>query len=113
MIACDDRELAAAVRFIRQRACDPICVADVLNIAQLSRSTLERKFLDTLGRTIHSEIERVQVECAKQLLAGTSLLVKQIARRCGFRYAQYMTVVFRRCTGQTPFEYRSSPPFPK
>jgi len=106
VVACDDQELAAAVRFIRQRACDPIRVADVLAIAQLSRSTLERKFLDTLGRTIHAEIERVQVERAKQLLAGTSLLVKQIAQRCGFRYPQYMTVVFRRCTGQTPFAYR-------
>jgi LacI family transcriptional regulator len=106
VVACDDQELAAAVRFIRQRASDPIRVADVLNIAQLSRSTLERKFLDTLGRTIHSEIERVQVERAKQLLVGTTLAAKQIAKQCGFRYAQYMTVVFRRRAGQTPLEYR-------
>jgi LacI family transcriptional regulator len=106
VIACGDQELAEAIRYIRQHACDSIRVADVLNIAQLSRSTLERKFLDTLGRTIHLEIERVQVERAKQLLADTNLLVRQIAKRCGFRYAQYMTVVFRRCTGQTPLEYR-------
>lgn len=106
VVACNDQELAAAIRFIRQHACDPIRVADVLDAVQVCRSTLERRFLGTLGRTIHSEIERVQVDRAKQLLAGTSLLVKQIAKRCGFRYTQYMTLVFRRCTGQTPLEYR-------
>ena len=108
VIACDDQDFVAAIRYIRQHACDPISVTDVLNIAHISRSTLERKFLSVLGRTIHLEIERVQIDCAKQLLAGTNLLVKQIAKRCGFRYAQYMTVVFRRCMAQTPYEYRQS-----
>ena len=106
VIACKDQELAAAIRFIRQHACDPIGVADVLDAAPVCRSTLERRFLNLLGRTIHLEIERVQMERAKQLLAGTSLLVKQIAKRCGFRYGEYLTTVFRRTTGQTPLEYR-------
>jgi len=106
VIACVDPELAAALHFIRRHACDPIRVADVLEVVQVCRSTLERKFLGTLGRTIHLEIERVQIERAKQLLSGTSLLVKQIAKRCGFRYGEYLTTVFRRCSGQSPLEYR-------
>jgi LacI family transcriptional regulator len=106
VIACPDPDLAAAVRFIRQHACDGIGVQAVLDMALVSRSTLDRKFLAMLGRTIHAEIQRVQVDRAKQLLAGTSLLVKQIAKRCGFRYAEYMTAVFHRHTGQSPIEYR-------
>lgn len=106
VIACQDAELAAAVRFIRERACTGIDVPAVLKAAGSSRSTLDRKFLATLGRTIHAEIQRVQLERAKQLLAETSLLVRHIARRCGFRYAEYLTAVFRRHTGQSPLEYR-------
>ena len=106
MIACEDTDLAAAVRFIRQHTCDGINVEDVLDTVLVSRSIMDRKFLTTMGRTIHAEIQRVQVEHAKQLLAETGLLVKQVAKRCGFRYAEYMTAVFHRHIGQSPLEYR-------
>ena len=48
----------------------------------------------------------MQIERAKQLLVGTNLLVKQIAKRCGFRCGEYLTTVFHRSTGQTPLEFR-------
>ena len=96
VLACADQDLSAAIRFIRRHACDPIGVADVLEVVQVCRSSLERKCLGMLGRTIHLEIEHVQIERAKQLLIGTNLLVKQIAKRCGFRYSEYLTTVFRR-----------------
>jgi LacI family transcriptional regulator len=109
VIACQDADLATAVRFIRRHACEGIGVQAVLAAAHTSRSTLDRKSLAALGRTIHAEIQRVQVDRAKQLLAGTGLMVKQIAKRCGFRYAEYLTAVFRRHTGQSPLEYRQNP----
>jgi LacI family transcriptional regulator len=106
VVACQDPDLAAAVRFIRQQACTGIDVQAVQKATHMSRSTLDRKFLATLGRTVHAEIQRVQVDRARQLLTGTNLLVKQIAKRCGFRYAEYMTMVFQRHTGQSPIQYR-------
>jgi LacI family transcriptional regulator len=106
IVACEDADLGAALEFIRQHACDPATVADVLRIVPVSRSTLERKFHSALGRTIHDEIQRVKLERAKQLLAQTRLLVKQVAKQSGFRYVQYMTTFFRRATGMSPAEYR-------
>lgn len=106
VLACDDADLAMALRFIREHACDPIGVTDVLNAVPLSRSTLEKRFLATLGRSIHAEIRRVQVQRAQHLLAGTNLLVKQIAQRCGFRHVPAMNRLFRQHVGQTPAEYR-------
>jgi LacI family transcriptional regulator len=106
VVACPDPDLAAAIRFVRDHACDPIKVSDVLDSAQVSRSTLERKFQAALGRTVHAEIQRVQIERARRLLVETNLLVKQVAQRSGFRYVQYMTSVFRRHSGQSPAEYR-------
>lgn len=106
VVACQDEDMATALRFIRRHACAGIDVAAVQETIHASRSTLDRKFLATLGRTVHAEIQRVQVERVKQLLVASSLMVKQIAKRCGFRYAEYMTMVFQRHTGQSPIQYR-------
>ena len=78
----------------------------VLAAVPLSRSTLEKRFVGVLGRTIHAEIQRLQVERAKQLLSRTNLLVKQIAQRSGFKWVPYLTRVFRQHTGLSPVEYR-------
>ena len=108
VLACDDADLALALRFVREHACDPIRVADVLDTVRVSRSTLEKKFQAALGRTVHAEIQHVQVERAKDLLVRTNLLIKQVARRSGFKYVQYMTEVFRQHVGQSPAKYRKS-----
>jgi LacI family transcriptional regulator len=102
----DDTDLCAALEFVRRHACDPIRVADVLTAVQLSRSTLERKFHAALGRSIHAEIRRVQIAHACELLARPELMVKQVARRSGFRTVQYLSAVFREATGQKPSDYR-------
>ena len=106
VLACDDPDLTLAIRFVRQRACDPICVEDVLRQVPLSRSTLEKRFRASLGRTIHGEIQRIQVQQAQHLLAHSPLLVKQIAIRCGFKYVPYLTRVFGQHVGISPVEYR-------
>ena len=106
VVACADPDLAEAVRFIRRHACDGISVETVLDAVEVSRSTLDRKFHVTMGRSIHAEIQRVQIDHAKQLLAGTDLLIKQIAKQCGFRYSEYLSTVFQRHTGQSPLAYR-------
>ncbi len=71
-----------------------------------ARSALEARFKAVMGRTIHAEILRIQVERARQLVAATDLPLKCIAREAGFAYVQHMTTVFRRYTGHTPGEYR-------
>lgn len=106
VLACGDPELTGAIRFVREHACDPISVEDVLRRVPLSRSTLEKRFRASLGRTVHAEIQHVQVERARDLLVHSNLLVKQIAMRCGFKYVPYLTRVFRLHVGMSPVEYR-------
>lgn len=109
ILAIEDDTVARAVAFIRDRACDGIQVSDVLDLADVSRSTLDKQFQAALGRTIHAEMQRVKIEQAKRLLTTTNIPVKHIARRCGFEYLQYFTTVFRQHTGHTPAEYRRGP----
>ena len=107
-LAIEEADVAAAVRFIQQHAVDGIRVPDVVKAVHVSRSTLETKFKAVMRRTIQNEIQRVQIQRAQQLVATTDLPLKHIATKSGFNSVQYMTTVFRKRTGVTPYEYRRS-----
>ena len=107
-LAIEDRVVAAAVRFIRDHACKGITVRDVLAHVPMSACVLERQFHKFLGRTPKAEIVRVQVENIKRLLTETELSLKEISVKTGFRHPEYMNVVFKEKTGQTPGRFRAS-----
>lgn len=107
IVAIDDREIAAAVRFIRNNACTGIGVRDVLRAVPVSRTALERRMRQTLGRSPKAETTRVQLERVRSLLTGTDLTHAAIAERAGFRYPQHMCSLFRQTFGLTPGEFRN------
>ena len=47
----NDPEVAFALRYIREHACDPINTADVLKVINMSNSTAYRKFMKALGHS--------------------------------------------------------------
>lgn len=106
VLATDDQIVARAAHFISQHAADGIRVKDVVSQVPVSRVTLALRFKKILGRTIREEIFRVQIGQVKELLATTNLPIKQVARRAGFRYVEYMARLFRRHVGETPANYR-------
>jgi LacI family transcriptional regulator len=106
VLAIDDAHVAAAVRYIREHACQGATVKDVLAHVPLSRTILERRFRKYLGRSPQAEIRAVQVKRVKQLLAETDLRLERIAELAGYEHPEYLSVVFKRETGQTPGQYR-------
>jgi LacI family transcriptional regulator len=106
ILAIDDKNVAAALSYIREHACHGINVEQVLSQAHASRSQLEKKFRRHLGRSPQSEIRRVQVAKIRQLLIETDFPLKKIAELTGFEHVEYMCVVFKRITGEAPGSYR-------
>lgn len=106
VLAIDDALVAAAVRHIRQHACQGLTVDDVLQKVPLSRSILERRFRQYLKRSPQEEIRHVQIKRVRQLLAETDLALDQIAELAGYEHSEYMSVVFKRITGETPGQFR-------
>jgi LacI family transcriptional regulator len=104
--AIADPDVAAAMRFIREHACEGIAVADVLAQVPVSRSVLQRRFRDLLDRSIHGVIAGVRLERAKQLLIETDLPLSAIAERAGFSHVEYLSAAFRQATGLPPGSYR-------
>ncbi|MEO6569482.1 MAG: DNA-binding transcriptional regulator [Opitutaceae bacterium] len=108
VLAVDDRDVARAVQFIREEACTGINVGDILRAVPLSRRVLEQRFKRLLGRSPREEILHVRLNRVRQLLAETKLSLYQIAERTGFEHVEYLSVVFKRETGQTPSRYRNA-----
>jgi len=106
VLAMDDRQIAHTIRYIRENACNGISVEDVLDQVPLSRSVLERRFKSLLGRTPKSEIMRVQLERARQLLTETDMPLSTIAEKTGFSQSKYFCEVFRKKVGVTPGKFR-------
>ena len=108
VVAVDDPDVAAALRYIREHACHGIGVGDVLKRAGLSRTLLERRMREAIGRTPGEEINRVRFGEVRRLLDSTDLSLAAIARRCGFEHPQYMAEAFKKHFGMTPGSYRQS-----
>ncbi len=106
VLAIADRNMATALSFIRERACHGITVDEVMRHAYASRSQLEKKFRHFLGRSPQAEIRRVQVGKIRQLLIETDFPLKKIAELTGFEHVEYMCVLFKRLTGDSPGIYR-------
>jgi LacI family transcriptional regulator len=104
--AIEDPDVAAAVRFIRENAANPIDVGDVVSALSLSRRSLELRFKRTLGRSPLDEINSVRVERAKELLTRTEFKLSRIALACGFHSVIHFHTVFRRHAEITPQAYR-------
>lgn len=106
VIAVSDAQVAQAIEFIRENIDTGIQVSNVISAVDLSRSTLDNRFKQILGLTVHDEIERVRLERTKELLTTTDCTLAEISTQSGFGTVQYLSTVFRRSTGQTPGEYR-------
>jgi LacI family transcriptional regulator len=106
LMAFFDPGIAYAIRFIRAHACDPIKPEDVLRASGMSVSTAYRKFKKAFGRSVHEEIQRLQLDRVKELLTTTNLPIATVARRAGFENIRYLTKLFRDNAGVTPREFR-------
>lgn len=108
LLAIEDPEVAKAVRFIREHACEGIRVDDVLDQVALSRRALEKRFRTAVGRPPHTEIRRAQLERVKELLVGSDFKLEKIAEMTGFSSAQYLAGLFHRVVKMTPGAWRQA-----
>lgn len=105
-LAVEDAAMVKALRFIRENPARAMNVDDVARQAGLCRRALELRFQNLLGRSPASEIRRVRIGHAIDLLQRTNLSVATVAERSGFSSPEYMASVFRNQLGSTPLNYR-------
>jgi len=106
VLATDDQEVAATVRYVRENPHLPLRVADVLHVVPVGRRTLERRVRQFLGHSLGQEIVRTRLERAQKLLATTDMSVKEVAIQSGFVSGRHLAVTFRKSLGQSATKFR-------
>lgn len=106
ILAIDDYEMAAAIRFIRNNSSKPIQVSTVADAISISRRSLERRFRAATGHSVLAEIRRTRVENIAKLLTETNLSVAKIALELGFPGIDHIARYFQRQIGMSPNAYR-------
>jgi LacI family transcriptional regulator len=103
----EDRAVAAALELIYRRPRHDMDLGAIAKSVGLSRRSLERRFQAVLRRPPQDEIRAACLRRVQELLRDTNHSVGEVAEAAGFRSPEYLSVFFKRMTGQTPREYRS------
>jgi LacI family transcriptional regulator len=106
VIAVADEDVSAALQFIRQEQGFGISVDSVADAVAVSRRSLERRFRETIGRTILEEIQLARIERAKRLLLKTKYPISKVAQMAGFGSTGYFVQMFHERVGKTPRKFR-------
>jgi LacI family transcriptional regulator len=107
-LATDHRHVAAALRFIRDHAAEPISMTDIVKHVSMSRSGLEKAFREHYVRAPMEQLRHIRLDLAKKLLRDTSDSLFVVARKSGFQTAHGLCRVFRQQLAMTPKQYRDS-----
>lgn len=104
--AVNDPLVTSALRYISENCHKPINVEDVVNNVAASRRSLERRFNQTLNRSISSELCRLRVRRLERLLVDSNEPLAILADSCGFIDTEQMRRNFQQIHGTTPSVYR-------
>jgi AraC family transcriptional regulator len=92
--------------YIRANLSRAISLADLANIAGLSRRHFLRAFRASVGKTPLGHVRALRIEEAKRHLSDAQRSITDVALECGFSHAQHFTTSFRVATGVTPSVFR-------
>ncbi len=102
-------DIAAAMEYINQHACQGISVAQLIQETQhVSRWTFQKHFQDATGKTAGDVIRERQFQEARRLLRTTELSITLIAEQCGFSASNEFARAFRAVERKSPSAYRKA-----
>lgn len=104
--AIEDELSAAVVQFVHDNI-DGELDCDSLALAMgVSRRTLERHLLKTIGQTSRATIMNARMQRAYQRVVSTRLTFGEIASLCGFSKQSHFNSAFKKLFGLTPTQAR-------
>jgi len=104
--AVSDPIVSLITKRILEKACENTDIEHLLNDIPISRSSLFRRFKESIGRSPKKELTRVRIELAKSFLTSSTLRVEEIASKVFHSESKHFIEVFKKTVGTTPLLYR-------
>ena len=103
-----DSFIEAATSYIETHLNAPLSVDILCRVLNVSRNYLYRAFHNYYEKTVNAYITEQRINKAKLLLTETNLPVYGVAEKVGFENHTYFCKLFKKRTGFSPSEYRST-----
>ncbi|QEW07845.1 helix-turn-helix transcriptional regulator [Nitrincola iocasae] len=94
------------IDYIHDNIGNELALAELADLACLSKYHFARAFKETFRITPHSYVLKCRIEHASSLLKNTDLPISIIAEQCGFSSASRFSKVFSNLQGISPNQYR-------
>jgi two-component system response regulator YesN len=101
-------EIAKAIQWIKSRLHEELTLDIIAREVQLSSSYLGQLFKREAGSSIVDYIQEQRMELAKRFLASGEFRNYELAEKVGFNNYPYFCTMFKKHTGMTPNQFRSS-----
>ncbi len=93
-------------QYIKENYGKDITLEDIADYLFLNPAYLSRLFKEQTGENFTDYLIHIRMENALEFLKDSRYKVHEVSNMVGYESLRYFYKVFRRCTGQTPTEYR-------
>ncbi len=103
-----NKKLRNAILYIEGHYMEDISLTDISKAGNINHTTLTKMIKAETGLTVSRYLYDYRVKMAKKQLEFTSVPIKDIATRTGFKTVQHFNRTFTKIIGQPPAEFRST-----
>lgn len=107
-LAIAPSRLKRVLDFVDENLANPIGLADMAAVAELSPYHFGRVFKHATGKSPYQHLIYWRIARSQILLAGTERSIVDIAAACGFLNKAHFSTAFSRQTGMSPSRYRAA-----
>ena len=95
-------------RYVFEHIDEDVSLEKVAAGVSMHPAYLSKLFRESTGENFIDFVTSVRMDKAKKLLGSTLLTIKEVTFDCGYNDQNYFSKLFKKCTGQTPTEFRQT-----
>ena len=97
--------VSAVLEYVRGHLSEPLTVADLADLVNLSPSAFAHLFRDVTGRSPYQFVKEIRLDRARELLVDGDFTVARISKEVGYASVSHFISEFRGRFGATPRAY--------
>jgi two-component system, response regulator YesN len=103
-----DGIIPTVLEYLNNNYSADISLNDAAKSVNLSYHYFSKIFKDEIGKSFTDYLTELRIEKSMKLLVNPNTSIKEICQKIGYNDPNYYTKAFKKITGMTPTEYRSS-----